>query len=98
MRSIACQHVAVTPGGWGGGWQTAHWATLAGEAAWLIWDRLTPQTREYVAQMIVYEADIRLTEPVEYWADASGDDRRPRATPRPRRTPGTPRSWSSRCR
>ena len=72
VRSIACQHVAVSPGGWGGGWQTAHWATLAGEAAWLIWDRLTPQTREYVAQMIVYEADIRLTQPVEYWADASG--------------------------
>ena len=72
VRSIACQHVAVSPGGWGGGWQTAHWATLAGEAAWLIWDRLTPQTREYVAQMIGYEADIRLTEPVRYWADASG--------------------------
>ncbi len=61
VRSIACQHVAVSPGGWGGGWQTAHWATLAGEAAWLIWDRMTPQTREYVAQMIGYEADCRLT-------------------------------------
>ena len=72
VRSIACQHVAVTPGGWGGGWQTAHWATLAGEAAWLIWDRITPQTREYVAQMIVYEANKRLTLPVEYWADATG--------------------------
>ena len=72
VRSIACQHVAVTPGGWGGGWQTAHWATLAGEAAWLIWDRITPQTREYVAQMIVYEANKRLTLPIEYWADATG--------------------------
>jgi hypothetical protein len=72
VRSIACQHVAVSPGGWGGGWQTAHWATLAGEAAWLIWDRLTPQTREYVAQMIVYEANKRLTLPVDYWADATG--------------------------
>ena len=59
MRSIACEHAAVTPGGWGAGWQTAHWAMLAGEAAWLVWDRLTPQTREYVAQMIVYEADRR---------------------------------------
>ncbi len=72
VRSIACQHVAVSPGGWGGGWQTAHWANLAGEAAWLIWDRITPQTREYVAQMIGYEADIRLTMPVEYWVDDSG--------------------------
>ena len=94
VRSIACQHVAVSPGGWGGGWQTAHWATLAGEAAWLIWDRMTPQTREYVAQMIVYEADRRLTQPVEYWADANGAIVSPGATLTPRRTPGTPRSWS----
>ncbi len=72
VRSIACDHVAVTPGGWGAGWQTAHWAMLTGEAAWLIWDRLTPQVREYVAQMLVYEADRLLTVPVEYWADASG--------------------------
>jgi hypothetical protein len=72
VRSIACDHVAVTPGGWGGGWQTAHWAQLAGEAGWLVWDYLTPQTREYVAQMVVYEADRLLTTPVDYWADASG--------------------------
>ncbi len=72
VRSIACQHVAVSPGGWGGGWQTAHWANLTGEAAWLIWDRITPQTREYVAQMMVYEADRQLTQPVGYWADANG--------------------------
>ncbi len=72
LRSVACQHVAVTPGGWGAGWQTAHWAMLAGEAAWLIWDRLSPQTREYVAQMIVFEADHRLVTAPEYWADANG--------------------------
>jgi hypothetical protein len=72
VRSIACDHVAVSPGGWGAGWQTAHWAMLTGEAAWLIWDRLTPQVREYVAQMLVYEADRLLTVPVEYWADANG--------------------------
>ena len=72
VRSIACDHVAVTPGGWGAGWQTAHWATLAGQAGWLLWDRLTPQVREYVAQMVVYEADRLLTVPVEYWADAAG--------------------------
>ncbi len=72
VRSVACAHVAVTPGGWGAGWQTAHWAMLAGQAGWLIWDTLTPQVREYVAQMVVYEADRLLTTPVEYWADASG--------------------------
>ena len=72
VRSIACQHVSVSPGGWGAGWQTAHWANLTGEAAWLIWDRLTPQTREYVAQMLAFEADHQLTQPLGYWADANG--------------------------
>ncbi|MGH8893347.1 MAG: hypothetical protein ACRDWY_08600 [Actinomycetes bacterium] len=72
VRSIACEHVAVTPGGWGAGWQTAHWALLTGQAAWLAWDHLSPQTREYVAQMVVYEADRQLMRGVEYWANASG--------------------------
>ena len=72
VRSVACEHAAITPGGWGAGWQSAHWAFLAGEAGWLIWDYLTPQTREYVAQMVAYEASRRLMAPVEYWADASG--------------------------
>jgi hypothetical protein len=72
IRSIACEHVAVTPGGWGAGWQTAHWAMLTGEAAWLVWDYLTPQTREYVAQMVVYEADRQLMRSPEYWANANG--------------------------
>jgi hypothetical protein len=72
VRSIACEHVAVTPGGWGAGWQTAHWAMLAGQAGWLVWDYLTPQTREYVAQMVVYEADRQLMRGPEYWADANG--------------------------
>lgn len=74
VRSIACEHAAVTPGGWGAGWQTAHWAFLTGEAAWLVWDYLSPQTREYVAQMVVFEANNRLTKPVEYWRDEAGTE------------------------
>jgi hypothetical protein len=89
VRSIACQHVAVTPGGWGGGWQSAHWAVLTAQAGWLVWDHLTPQTREYVAQMLVYEADRRLMSPVEYWADASG------AIVAPGDTKAEENSWNS---
>ena len=98
VRSIACQHVAVTPGGWGGGWQTAHWATLAGEAAWLIWDRSD------AADPRVRRADDRLRgQQAAHPADRLLGGCQParssaRATPRPRRTPGTPRCWSSRCR
>jgi hypothetical protein len=72
VRSIACQHASVTPGGWGAGFQTAHWANLAGEAAWLVWDQLAPQTRSYVADMIVAEATTLLFTPTQYWADRAG--------------------------
>jgi hypothetical protein len=72
VRSIACEHASVTPGGWGSGWQTAHWANLTGEAAWLIWDQLTPQTRDYVADMIISEADFQLGQPTTYWTDKAG--------------------------
>ncbi len=89
VRSIACEHAAVTPGGWGAGWQSAHWAMLTGEAAWLVWDYLTPQTQEYVAQMLVYEADRRLMVPVEYWADESG------AVVKPGDTKAEEDSWNS---
>jgi hypothetical protein len=72
VRSIACEHASVTFGGWGSGFQTAHWAQLTGEAAWLIWDKLTPQTRDYVADMILSEADFRLGQPTPYWTDKAG--------------------------
>jgi hypothetical protein len=72
VRSIACEHASVTFGGWGSGFQTAHWAQLTGEAAWLIWDTLTPQTRDYVADMVVSEADFRLGQPTPYWTDKAG--------------------------
>jgi len=72
VRSIACEHASVTFGGWGSGFQTAHWAQLTGEAAWLLWDKLTPQTRDYVADMILSEADFRLGQPTPYWTDKTG--------------------------
>jgi hypothetical protein len=73
IRSIACEHASVTFGGWGSGWQTSHWANLTGEAAWLIWDKLTPQTREYVASMIIGEANFQLAMPTTYWTDQAGN-------------------------
>ena len=72
VRSIACQHVALTPGGWGLGWETAHWAMLTGAAAWLMWDRLTPETRSDVVAMMVAEADRQSQLAVPYWALPDG--------------------------
>jgi hypothetical protein len=72
IRSIACQHSAVSPGGWGRGWQTAHWAMLTGLSAWLLWDNLTTGDREDVALMLVTEADQRSRLAADYWQGADG--------------------------
>ncbi len=72
VRSIACEHETITPGGWGLGWQTPHWAMLTGAAAWLMWDRLTPETRADVTTMLVSEADRQATLSVPYWGRPDG--------------------------
>src|SRR4051794_1867586 len=72
VRSIACQHEAVSPDGWGQGWETAHWAMLTGAAAWLVWDRLSAQTRSDVVAMMVAEADRQARLAVLYWSLADG--------------------------
>jgi hypothetical protein len=72
VRSIACSHVSVSPGGWGRGWETAHWAMLTGEAAWLVWDDLTPPTQADVTSMVVSEADRLTTQAVPYWGLPDG--------------------------
>ncbi len=68
VRSIACAHASVSPGGWGDGWETAHWAMLTGAAAWLVWGRLTPQTRADVVAMVTDEADHQLPLAVPFWS------------------------------
>ncbi len=72
LRSMACQHRSVSPGGWGRSWQSDLWAQYAGLAAWLVWGELSPQTQAYVAAMLVYEADYKASTPVAYWMNRSG--------------------------
>jgi hypothetical protein len=72
VRSIACAHEAITPGGWGRGWETAHWAMLTGSAAWLVWDRLTTATQADVTRMVVAEADRLVRQQVPYWGRSDG--------------------------
>ncbi len=72
VRSVSCQHLSVTPGGWGNGVQTALWAFVTGTAAWYSWSRQPPQVRGYVAAMVAYEAQRVLLRPIEYWKDRSG--------------------------
>lgn len=42
---------------WGGQWQSAYWAALAGEACWLLWDELDEQDRRLAVEMVCREAE-----------------------------------------
>ncbi|HEX6681463.1 MAG TPA: hypothetical protein VF062_01615 [Candidatus Limnocylindrales bacterium] len=71
-RSVALQHRANTAGGWGNGWQSALWAAMAGNAAWLLWPELSTSEREYTRRMIEFEANRFIGWPVPYWRNRSG--------------------------
>jgi len=45
---------------WGNSWQSPLWAFYTGQAAWLVWDKLSPSERDDVARMLADEAN-RLT-------------------------------------
>jgi hypothetical protein len=57
IRSVACQHGALSPGGWGNTWQSALWSATLGQAAWLLWPDLDPYEQSLVAAMVVSEAE-----------------------------------------
>ena len=77
LRSIACSHRAVSAGGWGNNWQSALWASTAGQAAWLLWPQLTPQERSYVAAMVSAEADYVSARGPRYFRDRAGKESTP---------------------
>jgi hypothetical protein len=77
LRSIACAHRAVSAGGWGNSWQSALWASTAGQAAWLLWPQLTVQERSYVAAMVAAEADYVAARGPRYFRDRNGKESTP---------------------
>jgi hypothetical protein len=60
--------------GWGYVWQSAHWATLVGQGAWILWDELDKETQEFVQTMIVEEANrfVATDYTVPYWISPDG--------------------------
>ncbi|MEY9932770.1 hypothetical protein ABH926_007421 [Catenulispora sp. GP43] len=42
---------------WGNSWQSPLWAFYTGQAAWLVWDKLSPSERDDVARMLADEAN-----------------------------------------
>lgn len=74
VRSVACQHDSITPGGWGNSFQSALWATSAGMAGWLLWGELSQQERAYVASMVATEADNTVARGPFYMRNRAGRD------------------------
>jgi len=77
VRSLACEHGALTPGGWGNTWQSALWATTLGQAAWMIWDDLTPNEQALVAAMVYSEAEYASARGPRYHRNRLGQDLTP---------------------
>ena len=77
IRSLACQHGALSPGGWGNHWQSALWAVTTGQAAWLLWDELSPQEQAYVGAMVISEADYASARGPRYFRNRLGQEMTP---------------------
>ena len=76
VKGVAAAYKGNNPQskGWGDGWQTAFWATMVGQGAWMIWDKLDPETRKMVQILVTDEAD-RFIAPgykVPYWTAPNG--------------------------
>lgn len=78
VGQLACQHKAVADsGGWGRGWQTAHWAYLLGTAAWMDWSALSTTQRNNVSAVVLNEANYQSNRTVPYWKTPSGVETNP---------------------
>ena len=61
---------------WKGQWQSALWAAVAGQAAWLLWDHLDRPTRRLVRRMVVGEAErfVGLGPPARLRRDSKAEE------------------------
>ena len=62
LRTISITHktnLLPTSDGkpWGDQWQSAFWAGIAGQAAWLVWQQLPDDVRLMIARMVEHEAN-----------------------------------------
>ena len=74
IRSLACQHGAITPGGWGNTWQSALWAVTVGQAAWMLWPELSAHERSLVSLMVITEAEAAGARGPRYFRNRLGQE------------------------
>jgi hypothetical protein len=61
---------------WHNQWQSASWATSAGQAAWLLWDELSDREKWLAARMVCDEADrfVAATPPAQEKSDTKAEE------------------------
>jgi len=76
IKGAAAVHKA-NGGQWGDHWQSSLWAAQLGRAAWMLWDDLDNDTREWVCRAVAHEADrhIQPDYTVPYWNGQGGDSK-----------------------
>ena len=81
IRGVAFTHIVNTPSDYGGhrwgqgasqSWEAAYWCAQVAQAAWWLWDELSPKTRQALAKMVEHDADAFINMAVPYWADRLG--------------------------
>lgn len=87
IRGAALTHRTYKPTGdnWGwegdeyggGNWQSALWASMLGEAAWMDWGNLSSSTQAAVAKVVEYEANRFMNYTVPYWRNPDGSTNYP---------------------
>jgi hypothetical protein len=77
IRSLACQHGALSPGGWGNTWQSALWAVSIGQAGWMLWDELSKYERALVSIMVITEAEAAGARGPRYFRNRLGQELTP---------------------
>ena len=75
INSAAYRHKSnnkIDATGWGDHWQSAYWAADIAHGAWFVWEQLSDETKDLVANMIVYEANRFNNKPAPYYMDKEG--------------------------
>lgn len=92
IRGAAFTHLVNTASGkrWGDMWQSAYWSSETAEAAWLLWDKLSDETKLAVEEMLEHEANRFIDYAVPYYADKTGK------VVRPGNTAAEENAWNSR--
>ncbi|MBN2578522.1 MAG: PEP-CTERM sorting domain-containing protein [Pirellulales bacterium] len=96
IRGVAMTYCANRnfQSGWGHGgtdsWQAAYWASRGAQAAWMLWDSLSVETKTAVTTMVKNEADYFINYTVPYWRNPDG------STNSPGNTRADDNAWNSR--